>query len=73
MAELNKPQLVAETDDDGQVLHVWIAKPGWKSARPIKHTDLHSKLLAESEIHGASRQDVNAWIDKSVIVDERSL
>ncbi|QFS82646.1 hypothetical protein FIU97_07530 [Roseivivax sp. THAF40] len=57
-------QLIAETDENGGLLWVWIQKDRHERARPIKDAEAHRALLEQASFFGASERDFRNWFER---------
>ena len=54
---------IAEQDENGGVAWVWLWHPGFRTARPLMALADLPGNLDQAEFHGASRDEILAWID----------
>ncbi|ETX10565.1 hypothetical protein OCH239_21460 [Roseivivax halodurans JCM 10272] len=55
------PELIAETDDTGRVLWVWIMEPGARRPRPVQDFAAARQVLTRANCHGASVAYLEQW------------
>ena len=53
---------VAETDENGAVLCVWISKDGERSVRPFNPERDHFNEIGPAEFSGAQPKDIKSWM-----------
>ncbi|WP_138472412.1 hypothetical protein [Poseidonocella sp. HB161398] len=53
---------ITETDDAGNVIHVWVKDTESHYARPISHRNKHVDRAPVCKCHGASEEAIMAWL-----------
>lgn len=64
--------LIAETDEDGHILWVWIIEPGGRRARPVQDRYADQQFLKQANCHGASCASVHQWFAERGQVEAQS-
>lgn len=59
-----KPVLIAETDEFGQVGHVWEWRRRRNTLRPVAQSRAGELNIAEFETSGAPREQIAEWISR---------
>lgn len=56
---------VAETDENGVVICVWVADAQAKSPRVFDRENHQTSMTSEAQFYGASRNEIFAWVNKN--------
>lgn len=59
-----RTHLIAETGASGEVVWVWMKRPGQPTARPVTPAVASRLTLDHTEISGAPRAAVLAWVQR---------
>ena len=64
---LSKRVLIAETDEYGNVAHIWVKPKASRVPRAVRLAEIpgHLPLSADVDVVGAPRADVEAWMLKA--------
>jgi|GEM_PF-2349830 len=57
-------ELIAETDESGRVLWVWIKEKGASRVRPARDLPKERKLLEGAKCHGAAPESLRRWFSE---------
>ncbi|SIS59396.1 hypothetical protein SAMN05421759_101640 [Roseivivax lentus] len=57
-------RLIAETDENGSVVWVWVQREKTSKARPIRDAEAHGALLEQASLYGAPEQEFRLWFDR---------
>jgi hypothetical protein len=57
-------ELIAETDENGRLLWVWIKEKGTRHARPVRDIVEDRTFLEEATCFGASCGSFQKWFDE---------
>jgi hypothetical protein len=71
--KLMQTEVIAEIDDEGCVLWVWIREPNVPCARPVRDVATDRKLLGQAKCYGASCAALSRWFDDRIALEARSL
>ncbi len=53
---------IAETNGVGKVVHVWVQDIPSHPARPVSDRAPHVDLVMRSDVSGAPREEIQAWL-----------